>query len=69
MEKRVEIMSIFDMKKESKNGRPSAQNIPLEPLNTAGYSFDTIQIYKGQETSNPTTDSRNVPISHDLLCF
>ncbi|AGI47625.1 O-acetylhomoserine sulfhydrolase [Thermoplasmatales archaeon BRNA1] len=38
------------------------RNIPSGPLNRSGYSFDTIQIHKGQEQADPATDARNVPI-------
>lgn len=37
-------------------------NVPTGPLNPNGYRFDTLQIHKGQEQPDPTTDSRAVPI-------
>lgn len=37
-------------------------NVPKGPLNPNGLRFDTLQIHKGQEQADPTTDSRAVPI-------
>ncbi len=40
----------------------SNQNIPKGPANKAGQRFETLQLHVGQETPDPATDSRAVPI-------
>ena len=38
------------------------RNVPSGPLNGPKYSFETLQIHKGQETADLVTGSRQVPI-------
>ncbi len=40
----------------------SNNNVPKGPANKAGQRFETLQLHVGQETADPATDSRAVPI-------
>ena len=51
----------------SSNYRPAKwvkqiRNQSMEDKKMAGYKFETLQVHVGQETADPTTDARAVPI-------
>ncbi|MCB5278572.1 MAG: O-acetylhomoserine aminocarboxypropyltransferase/cysteine synthase [Candidatus Cloacimonetes bacterium] len=46
----------------AKKSKSDVDNIPTGPNNKKGLSFETLQLHVGQETPDPVTDSRAVPI-------
>ena len=40
----------------------TSNNVPKGPNNKKAQKFETLQLHVGQETADPTTDARAVPI-------